>query len=289
MTPYPLRSFPLFHQRTEYIRMPPSDAVNVRCGFHAAAGRCDPLNADSALKYGKSTIKYCFFNIDRSPAMNIEQARFNMIEQQIRTWDVLDQDVLDLLTVVKREEFVPAAYRAMAFMDTEIPLPCGQNMLVPKLEARLLQEAAVRKHENVLEIGAGSGYMAALLAAKARHVTTVEIEPELKALAERNLAACGASNVSVVLGDGAQGWSGSGHDAAPYDVIMISGSLPVLPDAFLQQIKVGGRIIAVIGTAPVMSAELVTRVSEVGYVTTKLFETSVKPLRNALTPPRFRF
>src|SRR5437764_1273192 len=119
--------------------------------------------------------------------MNIEQARFNMIEQQIRPWDVLDQEVLNLLMVVKREAFVPAAYKRLAFMDTEIPLPCGENMLAPKLEARILQETAVKKHEHVLEIGAGSGYMAALLAHKARHVTTVDIEPELKAFAEKNL------------------------------------------------------------------------------------------------------
>jgi protein-L-isoaspartate(D-aspartate) O-methyltransferase len=221
--------------------------------------------------------------------MNIEQARFNMIEQQIRTWDVLDHDVLELLTVVKREEFVPAAYRSLAFMDTEIPLPRGENMLQPRLEARLLQEAAVKRHENVLEIGAGSGYMAALLGAKARHVTTVEIAPELKAFAEKNLAANGISNVTVELGDGAQGWAGSGLNAAPYDLIMISGSLPVLSDAFLKQIKVGGRIVAIIGTAPVMSAELVTRISDVGYSTVKLFETSATPLRNAITPPRFKF
>src|SRR6185312_7350429 len=136
--------------------------------------------------------------------MNIEQARFNMIEQQIRTWDVLDQDVLDLLSVVKREAFVPEAYRSLAFMDTEIPLPGGENMLPPRLEARLLQEAEAKKHENVLEIGAGSGYMAALLAARARHVTTVEIEPALKSLAEKNLADYGVKNVSVELGDGAQ-------------------------------------------------------------------------------------
>ncbi|MDF3035739.1 MAG: protein-L-isoaspartate O-methyltransferase [Paucimonas sp.] len=221
--------------------------------------------------------------------MNIEQARFNMIEQQIRTWDVLDHDVLELLTVVKREEFVPAAYRSLAFMDTEIPLPGGENMLQPRLEARLLQEAGVKRHENVLEIGAGSGYMAALLGAKARHVTTVEIAPELKAFAEKNLAANGISNVTVELGDGAQGWVGSGLNAAPYDLIMISGSLPVLSDAFLKQIKVGGRIVAIIGTAPVMSAELVTRISDVGYSTVKLFETSATPLRNAITPPRFKF
>jgi len=221
--------------------------------------------------------------------MNIEQARFNMIEQQIRTWDVLDQDVLDLLSVVKREAFVPEAYRSLAFMDTEIPLPGGENMLPPRLEARLLQEAEAKKHENVLEIGAGSGYMAALLAARARHVTTVEIEPALKSLAEKNLADYGVKNVSVELGDGAQGWNGAGHDGAPYDLIVISGSLPILPEAFLKQVKVGGRIVAIIGTAPVMSAERVTRVSDVGYETVKLFETSAKPLRNAVTPPRFKF
>ena len=221
--------------------------------------------------------------------MNIEQARFNMIEQQIRPWDVLDQDVLNLLMVVKREAFMPAAYKSLAFMDTEIPLPCGENMLAPKLEARILQEAAVKKHENVLEIGAGSGYMAALLAYKARHVTTVEIEPELKALAERNMADYGIGNASVVLGDGAQGWAGAGQNSAPYDVIVISGSLPLLPDAFLQQIKVGGRILAIIGEAPVMTAEIITRISDVACHTVKLFETSAKPLRNALPPSHFKF
>ncbi len=221
--------------------------------------------------------------------MNIEQARFNMIEQQIRPWDVLDQDVLELLLVVKRENFVPAEHRSLAFMDTEIPLPCGQSMFTPKIEARILQEVAPQKHENVLEIGAGSGYMAALLAHKARHVTSVEIEPELKALAEKNLAADGITNVKVELGDGARGWAGSGADGAPYDVIVISGALPVLPEAFLQQIKIGGRILAIIGAAPVMSAELVTRVSDNAYNTVKLFETIVKPLKNAAAPSHFRF
>ena len=221
--------------------------------------------------------------------MNIEQARFIMIEQQIRTWDVLDPEVLELLTVVKREAFVPAAYKSLAFMDTEIPLPCGENMLTPKIEARILQEAAVKKHEHVLEIGSGSGYMAALLAHKARHVTTVEIEPELQAMAQKNLSDYGVANVDVALGDGAQGWSGSGNNSAPYDVIVISGSLPMLPDAFLQQIKVGGRILAVIGEAPVMSALVVTRVSEVAYDTLKIFETTIKPLRNAVVPSHFKF
>jgi protein-L-isoaspartate(D-aspartate) O-methyltransferase len=217
--------------------------------------------------------------------MNIEQARFNMIEQQIRPWDVLDQDVLDLLVVVRREDFVPAAYKNLAFVDTEIPLPGAQNMLTPKLEARLLQEVGLKKHENVLEIGAGSGYMAALLAHKGRHVTSVEILPELKALAEKNLAQYGVANVTVELGDGAQGWA----HGAPFDVIVISGSLPVLPEAFLAQVKVGGRIAAIIGEAPLMTAHIITRVSEAAYDTVKLFETDVKPLITTVAPSRFKF
>ncbi|HEV2609184.1 MAG TPA: protein-L-isoaspartate O-methyltransferase [Noviherbaspirillum sp.] len=217
--------------------------------------------------------------------MNIEQARFNMIEQQIRTWDVLEPDVLELLMVVKREGFVPEAYKNLAFVDTEIPLPCGQWMFAPKMEARILQEVAVKKHENVLEIGAGSGYMAALLAHKARHVTTVEIEPELKAMAEKNLAANGVTNAEVVLGNGAQGWTAGG----PYDVIVISGSLPVLPDAFLQQVKVGGRIFAIVGESPVMFAQLITRTGNTTYDTRTVFETDIRPLREALTPSHFKF
>jgi protein-L-isoaspartate(D-aspartate) O-methyltransferase len=221
--------------------------------------------------------------------MNIEQARFNMIEQQIRTWDVLDTEILELLQVVRREAFVPDAYRSLAFVDTDIPLPGGENMLPPKFEARMLQEAAIRKHETVLEIGAGSGYMAALLAHRALHVTTVEISPELKAMAERNLAEYGVDNVEVVLGNGANGWEGSGQFAAPYDVIIISGSLPVLPDAFLRQLKVGGRLLCVIGEPPVMQAQLVTRTSEAGFNTRNMFETSVTPLRQAAQPSHFKF
>jgi protein-L-isoaspartate(D-aspartate) O-methyltransferase len=217
--------------------------------------------------------------------MNIEQARFNMIEQQIRTWNVLDQEVLDLLMVIRREEFVPAPYKNLAFVDTEIPLPGGENMLTPKMEARLLQEVSVKKHETVLEIGTGSGYMAALLAYKGRHVTSVEIAPELKALAEKNLTGYGISNVSVELGNGAQGWA----NGAPFDVIVLSGSLPVLPDVFLQQLKVGGRLAAIIGTAPIMSAHVVTRISDTAFDTVKLFETSVTPLKAAVAPSHFTF
>jgi protein-L-isoaspartate(D-aspartate) O-methyltransferase len=214
--------------------------------------------------------------------MNIEQARFNMIEQQIRPWNVLDQDVLDLLVVVKREEFVPAACKNLAFVDTEIPLPGGEFMFTPKLEARLLQEVMLKKHENVLEIGTGSGYMAALLAHKGRHVTSIEISPELKSMAEKNLSQAGVTNVTVELGDGSTGWA----KGAPYDVIVISGALEVLPEEFLAQIKVGGRIAVIEGTAPVMSANIITRVGEAAYDTVKVFETVVKPLK-AAAPSHF--
>ena len=217
--------------------------------------------------------------------MNIEQARFNMIEQQIRPWNVLDQDVLDLLLIVKREDFVPADYKSLAFVDSEIPLGGGEAMFTPKLEARILQELQLKKHETVLEIGAGSGYMAALLAHKGRHVTTVEILPELKAMAQANLANAGVTNVTVELGNGAQGWA----QGAPFDVIVISGGMEVLPEAFLKQVKVGGRIAAMLGQAPVMSCNIITRVSETAYDTVKVFETNVKYLSGAVAPSRFTF
>lgn len=217
--------------------------------------------------------------------MNIEQARFNMIEQQIRPWNVLDQDVLDLLHVVKREQFVPKAYENLAFADVEIPLPGGEAMFSPKVEARITQEIAVKKHESVLEIGTGSGYMAALLAHGARHVTTVEIQPESVTMARENLAKTGVTNVSVEEGNGAQGWAAG----TEYDVIVVSGGLPVVPDALLKQLKVGGRMIAIVGEAPAMSCELITRVSETAHDTVKLFETVAKPLTGAIAPSRFTF
>lgn len=217
--------------------------------------------------------------------MDIEKARFNMIEQQIRPWDVLDQEILDLLAVVKREQFVPPEHAALAFVDMEIPLPGGQRMLPPRVEARILQDLSVRKHENVLEIGTGSGYMAALLAQRARHVLSVEIRPELVTMARLNLARAGVGNVEVVEGNAAAGWDA----AAPYDVICISGSLPVLPKSILAQLKVGGRLAAFVGTLPVMEARLVTRVSETEYQVTNLFETAVQPLDGAEQPSRFQF
>jgi protein-L-isoaspartate(D-aspartate) O-methyltransferase len=217
--------------------------------------------------------------------MNIEQARFNMIEQQIRPWNVLDTDILDLLHVVKREQFVPAAYQNLAFADVEIPLPGGEAMLAPKIEARVLQEVGLKKHENVLEIGTGSGYMAALMAHRAARVTTVEVNAEIKALAEANLARAGISNVSVEQGNGAQGWD----TAAPYDVIVISGALEVLPEAFLTQVKVGGRIAAIVGEPPSMEFCIVTRTGENSWSTVKVFETNVKYLTGAPAVSHFQF
>jgi protein-L-isoaspartate(D-aspartate) O-methyltransferase len=217
--------------------------------------------------------------------MNIEQARFNMIEQQIRPWNVLDQDVLDLLHVVKREQFVPAAYQNLAFADVEIPLPGGDAMLAPKFEARILQETGVKKHETVLEIGTGSGYMAALLAHRAAKVTTVEINPETAELAKKNLANAGVQNVTVEVGNGAQGW----EKGAPYDVIVISGALEVLPEAILKQVKVGGRIAAIVGQAPVMEAAIITRTGDNAYSTVKVFETNVRYLTGAPVPSHFQF
>ncbi len=222
-------------------------------------------------------------------AMNTEKARFNMIQQQIRPWDVLDASVLGLLSVVRREEFVPAAHKDLAFADVEIPLKAtalaGQKMLAPRLEARLLQELAIKNTDTVLEIGAGSGYMAALLAAKAEFVYSVEIDPDLVDLARTNLKKAGVANVSVDLGDAALGWD----LYAPYDAIMVSASMPVLPESLLRQLKVGGRLVAIVGEEPTMEAQLVKRVDENAFSTVNLFETVVASLVNARQPHKFSF
>ena len=217
--------------------------------------------------------------------MNIEQARFNMIEQQIRPWEVLDPVVLDLLFVVKREDFVPAAYRNLAFADMEIPIGSGQVMLAPRVEARLLQELGIKKTDKVLEIGTGSGYMAALLAARAEHVVSVEARPEIAEFARQNLERTGVANVSVEVGNGANGWPARG----PYDVIVVSGALPALPDALLKQLRLSGRLAAIVGTAPVMEAQLVTCSAEGVYNTVNLFETVVPALDGAEAKPGFSF
>ncbi len=217
--------------------------------------------------------------------MNTEQARFNMIEQQIRTWEVLDPGVLELLHVVKREDFVPPAYRAMAFVDTEVPLPNGQSMLTPKMEARLLQELGLKRHERVLEIGAGSGYMAALLAHRAQHVTTLEIDPELAQLATANLQRAWIMNVTVVEADASRHVPQDG----PFDVIVLSGSVAEVPRALLAQLKPGGRLTAIVGQLPIMRASLVTRSGEQGFSSVELFDTVAPRLRGFGEPGRFVF
>lgn len=217
--------------------------------------------------------------------MNIEQARFNMIEQQIRPWDVLDPQVLDLLFVVKREDFTPPAYRNLAFADMEIPLGSDQTMLAPKIEAKMLQELGIKKTDKVLEIGSGSGYMAALLAARAEHVVSVEIRPELAAMAKQNLERAGVTNVTIEQGDGANGWAARG----PYDAIVVSGSLPSVPAVLLKQLRVGGRLAVVVGEAPVMEAQLITCTADGVFNTVNLFETVVPPLNGVAAKASFSF
>jgi protein-L-isoaspartate(D-aspartate) O-methyltransferase len=220
---------------------------------------------------------------------NFEQARFNMIEQQIRPWDVLDPGVLSLLAVMRREDFVPAAYRALAFMDTEIPLPTLEGtrecMLSPKVEARLLQEMAVARHETVLEIGAGSGYMAALLAHRARQVISLEIHPELARFAADNLRRASVVNASVRQMNGAAGLPGE----APFDVIMLSGSVASVPAPLLAQLKVGGRLGAIVGQWPIMRALRITRTDEHGFSSVELFDTVAPRLHGFDEPSRFHF
>jgi protein-L-isoaspartate(D-aspartate) O-methyltransferase len=217
--------------------------------------------------------------------MDFERARFNMVEQQIRPWEVLDQRVLDLLLRVRREDYVPDAYRALAFADMEIPLGHDEKMLQPKLEARMLQELALKETDRILEVGTGSGYMTALLASLGGYVYSVEIIPQFSASAAAQLKAHAIENATLEIGDAARGWD----KHSPYDAIVLTGSVPILPEAFQKSLKPGGRLMAVVGEAPVMEAQLVTCVSTGIYNSVGLFETCIAPLRNALQPKRFVF
>ncbi len=217
--------------------------------------------------------------------MNLEQARANMVEQQIRPWEVLDQDVLDLLYVVPREDFVPPADRNLAFVDMEIPIGEGERMWAPKVEARALQALAVHRSDNVLEVGTGSGYLTALLAHRAAQVRSVEINHALAEFGRGNIARHGVRNVTLETGDAARAWTAG----APYDVIVLTGSVPVLPKAFCEQLATGGRLFVIVGEAPIMTAQLVTCVAPGSFHATGLFETVVAPLTNCEQPPRFRF
>ena len=225
--------------------------------------------------------------------MNIEQARFNMIEQQIRPWDVLDTSVLKILSIVKREGFVPLAHKALAFVDMEIPLlgssdqalRLGQNMLAPRVEARMLQDLGLKPHERVLEIGTGSGYMAALLGYQAQRVISLEISSALAETAKENLIQAGVRNVEVRLADGAAGAPLEG----PFDVILMSGSVAEVPHKLLEQLKPGGRLMAIVGEAPVMCATRVTRTGQAHYRSEQLWDTLAARLQNFPEHPRFNF
>ncbi len=217
--------------------------------------------------------------------MNLEQARHNMVEQQIRTWEVLDQDILDLLYAVPREEFVPAASRNLAFTDMEIPIGEGERMWAPKFEARVLQELAVQRTERVLEVGTGSGYLTALLAHRAAHVYSVEIRPALAEFGRSNLARHGKKKLTLEVGDGARGFP----KWAPYDVIVLTGSTPVLPQPLLDSLAPGGRLFAVVGDAPVMTATIFVCAAPGAFRTVEIFETVLAPLVNCAQPSRFKF
>jgi len=217
--------------------------------------------------------------------VNLDEARFNMIEQQIRPWEVLDQSVLDALTIIPREDYVPIPYLNLAFADICIPLGRTEVMMPPRLEARMLQALAVESSDTILEVGTGSGYITAVLAEMGRHVFSVEIHPQFSNEALVKLGDHDVLNVTLEVGDAAQGWDRHG----PYDVIAITGSLPVLPEAFAQSLRVGGRLFAIVGDAPVMEAILITRLGETEFQREGLFETNLPPLRNARQPNRFVF
>jgi protein-L-isoaspartate(D-aspartate) O-methyltransferase len=217
--------------------------------------------------------------------LNLETARHNMIESQVRTWDVMDERVLELLARAPREDYVPAAYRNLAYVDMNLPLPRGQVMMAPKVEARLLQALTIKPTDRILEVGTGSGYLTALLAALGKQVYSVEIFDDLARAAAERLAAHGVTNVSVETGDAANGWDRH----APYDVIVLTGSVPQLPKAFRAGLAPGGRLFAIVGQSPVMEAKLIERTAADNFDETSLFETDLPPLLNVEGPPKFVF
>jgi len=217
--------------------------------------------------------------------VNIEQARANMIEQQIRPWDVLDQRVLDTISAIPREDFVPAAWRNLAFADLSIPLPHGQVMMPPRVEARLLQAIEVKPYETVLEIGTGSGYLTALLASMAKQVYSVDIHDDFVTGAQQHLSEHGIGNATIEHGDAANGWNSHG----PYDVIVLTGSVPCIPEVMREALRIGGRLFAVLGDAPVMEAQLLTRHGKDEWSTETLFETELPPLQNVAAAATFSF
>lgn len=217
--------------------------------------------------------------------MNVEQARFNMIEQQIRPWDVLDPAVLDLLSSVHREDFVPEAHRAQALMDLEIPLDNGRALLAPRVEARLVQDISLAKEETALLIGAATGYMAALMSHLAHRVVAIDADAGLVAAARANLKKAGIGNVDVAQADGTQGYPGN----APYDAILLAGSVAEVPQALLDQLKPGGRLVAVVGQQPMMYATRYTREGQNQFSSQQLFDTVLPRLTGFTEPSQFKF
>lgn len=215
--------------------------------------------------------------------LNFEQARYNMVEQQVRTWEVLDERVLDVIESLPREAFVPEQYRNLAYADIQLPLPYDEVMMEPRLEARLLQALDPRPDESVLEIGTGTGYLSACLAQLAGQVTSVDIQAEFRALAAARLAAQAIRNVCIEVGDAAQGWD----DGQRYDAIAVTGSLPELHTGYHHSLSIGGRLFVIVGEQPIMEALLITRVGETQWATESLLDTSIRPLRNARRTERF--
>jgi len=217
--------------------------------------------------------------------MNLEKARFNMVEQQIRPWQVLDPQVLHVLSNVQRELFVPAHYQALAYTDTDIPLGHGQEMVPPRIDARLMHDLQLSSQDKVLDIGTGSGYLVALLAARAERVISLEINPELAQQARQNLQRAGVTNVDVRVADGSQGAAADG----PFDAIVLGGSVAEVPKALLEQLKLKGRLIAIVGTEPIMTATLFTRTGEASWNTQALWDTQAPRLQGFAEPSRFHF
>jgi len=215
--------------------------------------------------------------------MNLQQARFNMVEQQIRPWEVLDSVVLNLLEGSPRDEYVPQSYAKLAYADIAVPLDDGQVMMPPRVEARLLQCLSLEPTDKVLEVGTGSGYLTSLLASLCEHVVSVEISQTLAARAAQNLNAHGYSNVTLERGDAVRGWK----QKAPYDVIAVTGSTPIFEQEFQAQLNIGGRLFVIVGEAPAMEALLVRRTGESQWITESLFETVVPALEGAPQPERF--
>jgi protein-L-isoaspartate(D-aspartate) O-methyltransferase len=216
--------------------------------------------------------------------MDTVAARQQMVDQQIRTWEVLDPRVLDVFAAVPREAFVPPEYRELAFADAAIPIGYGQSMLPPKVQGRILQALAVTAKESVLEVGSGTGYLAACLALLSSSTHSIDIHPELTKAAAVNTRTVPSASIKFDTRD-----AFSAARLGEYDVIAVTGSLPVYDSRFEQALRVGGRLFAVVGTAPVMDAILVRRVDESEWIRESLFETVIDPLVNASLPPKFVF